>query len=166
MHPPTDNKLFAFDGELIQGQGMVVEIPNQWFNLIAKTTMGTVLNIQGLLGGNVNLSVVGPFNGGDADTLEVRIQTVVRIPNKMWASSCPSMKGLHHVINLRQSSRSLRRMVWDKLACPSHIFAKLPSPFRQQMASLHCKVYHLPLLFAISFCSPKLPLSSTTIYPC
>ena len=30
-HLPTDNKLFAFDGELIQGQGILVEIPNQGY---------------------------------------------------------------------------------------------------------------------------------------
>ena len=35
-HPAANNnKLFAYDGELIQvqGQGSSVEIPNQWFNL-------------------------------------------------------------------------------------------------------------------------------------
>ena len=32
-HPATDGKLFAYDGELIQGQGTLIELPNQWFNL-------------------------------------------------------------------------------------------------------------------------------------
>jgi hypothetical protein len=81
-HPATDNKLFAFDGELIQGQGVVVEIPNQWFNLIPNTTVATWANIQGLLGGDVNLQLLGPFNAGDADTQEVRTRSVVAIPNK------------------------------------------------------------------------------------
>ena len=81
-HAPTDNKLFAFDGELIQGQGSLVEIPNQWFNLVPNTTVGTVANIQGLLGGDANLQLLGPFNAGDADTLEVRTRSVVVIPNK------------------------------------------------------------------------------------
>jgi hypothetical protein len=81
-HPPTDNKLFAFDGELIQGQGSVVEIPNQWFNLIPNTTVATIGNTQGLLGGDVNLQILGPFNVGDADTMEVRTRSVVPIPNK------------------------------------------------------------------------------------
>ncbi len=51
VHPATDNKLFAFNGELIQGQGVVVEIPNQWFNLIPNTTVATTASTQGLLGG-------------------------------------------------------------------------------------------------------------------
>jgi hypothetical protein len=29
--PALDGKLFAFDGELILGQGVLVEIPAQWF---------------------------------------------------------------------------------------------------------------------------------------
>ena len=61
---------------------MVVEIPNQWFNLIANTTMGAVVNIQGLLGGEDNLNAVGLFNNGDADILEVCTWSVVSIPNK------------------------------------------------------------------------------------
>lgn len=81
-HPATDNKLFAFDGELIQGQGIVIEIPNQWFNLIPNTTVATAANIQGLLGGDANLQLLGPFNAGVADTLEVRTRSVVAIPNK------------------------------------------------------------------------------------
>ena len=48
-HPPTDNKLFAYDGELIQGQGSLVELPNQWFNLAPLTTVASVASIGGLL---------------------------------------------------------------------------------------------------------------------
>ena len=80
-HLPTDNKLFAFDGELIQGQGILVEIPN-WFSLIPNITVATAANIQGLLGGDQNVQMLGPFNAGDADTLEIRTRSIVPIPNK------------------------------------------------------------------------------------
>ncbi len=81
-HPPTDNKLFAFDGELIHGQGVIVELPNQWFNLIPNITVATAANIQGLLGGDATLQMLGPFNAGDADTLDIRTRSIVPIPNK------------------------------------------------------------------------------------
>jgi hypothetical protein len=31
--PALDGKLFAFDGELVLGQGVLVEIPAQWFKV-------------------------------------------------------------------------------------------------------------------------------------
>jgi hypothetical protein len=81
-HPPTDNKLFAFDGELIHGQGVIVELPNQWFNLIPNIMVATAANIQGLLGGDATLEMLGPFNAGDADTVDIRTRSIVPIPNK------------------------------------------------------------------------------------
>ena len=81
-HPATDNKLFAFDGELIQGQGSVVEIPNQWFNLAPLTTVATVANAGGLLAADAALATLGPFQAGDPGTIDVRTRYVVPIPNK------------------------------------------------------------------------------------
>ena len=81
-HPATDNKLFAFDGELIQGQGSVVELPNQWFNLAPLTTVATVPNASGLLAADAALTSLGPFQAGDPDTVDVRTRYVVPIPNK------------------------------------------------------------------------------------
>ena len=81
-HPATDNKLFAYDGELIHGQGSLVEIPNQWFNLAPITTVATVGNIGGLLAADANVVAVGPFAAGDPDTIEVRTRFIVAIPNK------------------------------------------------------------------------------------
>jgi hypothetical protein len=34
--PALDGKFFAFDGKLVLGQGVLVEIPAQWFNMTAQ----------------------------------------------------------------------------------------------------------------------------------
>ncbi len=81
-HPNTDNKLFAYDGELIQGQGSVVEIPNQWFNLAPLTTVPTVAHLGGLLAANAEVASVGPFVAGDPNTIEVWTRYIVAVPNK------------------------------------------------------------------------------------
>jgi hypothetical protein len=67
------SQLFAYDGELIQGQGSLVEFPNQWFNLAPLTTIATTANIGGLLAAdaNLNLNSMGPFNAGDPGTLDI-----------------------------------------------------------------------------------------------
>ena len=81
-HGATDNKFFAYDGELIQGQGSLVEVPNQWFNLAPLTTVATVASTQGLLAADANMSALGPHIVGGADTLEVRTRFIVAIPNR------------------------------------------------------------------------------------
>lgn len=81
-HPATDGKLFAFDGELIHGQGTLVEIPNQWFNLTQVVTAPTTANIAAQLAADPNLDRLGPYAAGDADTLEIRTRSITAIPNK------------------------------------------------------------------------------------
>jgi len=81
-HGATDNKLFAYDGELIQGQGTLVEFPNQWFNLAPQTTVATVANIGGLLAADATITSLGPFAAGDPDTIDIRTRFTVAIPNK------------------------------------------------------------------------------------
>ena len=81
-HAATDNKLFAYDGELIQGQGSLVEFPNQWFSLAPQITVATVANIGGLLAADAALTSVGPFAPGDPDTVDIRTRFTVAIPNK------------------------------------------------------------------------------------
>ena len=81
-HAATDNKLFAYDGELIQGQGSLVEFPNQWFSLAPQITVATVANIGGLLAADPTLTSVGPLVAGDPDTIDIRTRFTVAIPNK------------------------------------------------------------------------------------
>ncbi len=44
--PALDGKFFAFDGELVLGQGVLVEIPSQWFNMTAQVQVPTLDNIR------------------------------------------------------------------------------------------------------------------------
>jgi hypothetical protein len=44
--PALDGKFFAFDGKLILGQGVLVEIPAQWFNMTAQVQVPTLNNIR------------------------------------------------------------------------------------------------------------------------
>ena len=81
-HPATDGKLFAYDGELIHGQGPLVELPNQWFNLSPVATVPTTANIAAQLAADPLLALVGPYAIGEADTLEIRTRSITVVPNR------------------------------------------------------------------------------------
>jgi hypothetical protein len=82
-HLATDGKLFIYDGELIQGQGTLIELPNQWFNLTPMVTVPTTAtNIHAQLAANQNSATLGPFVAGAVDTLEIWTRFVMVIPNK------------------------------------------------------------------------------------
>ncbi len=81
-HPATDNKLFAYDGEFVQGQGCLVEIPNPWFNLTPVVMVGTVANIQAQLAADNNIQLVGPFVARNVDSIDIRTRSITAIPNK------------------------------------------------------------------------------------
>lgn len=81
-HPATDNKIFAYEGELVGSQGYLVELLNQWFNLTPVVTVGTVDYIKGLLAADGNARSVGPFATGDANTIDIRTRSISAIPNK------------------------------------------------------------------------------------
>ncbi len=44
--PALDGKFFAFDDELVLGQGFLVEIPSQWFNMTAQVQVPILDNIR------------------------------------------------------------------------------------------------------------------------
>ncbi len=44
--PALDGKFFAFDGNLVLGQEVLVEIPAQWFNMTAQVQAPTLDNIR------------------------------------------------------------------------------------------------------------------------
>ena len=81
-HPATDGKLFAYDGELIQGQGTLVELPNQWFNLTQVITVPTTAGIAARIAAEPQVSIMGPYAAGDAETQEIRTRNLTAIPNK------------------------------------------------------------------------------------
>jgi hypothetical protein len=81
-HPATDGKLFAYDGELIHGQGSLVELPNQWFNLTQVVTAPTTANIAARIAGEPQVEILGPYAAGDAETVDIRTRSIVAVPNK------------------------------------------------------------------------------------
>ncbi len=40
--PALDNRFFAYDGELVQGQGLLLELLNNVFNLVNATVVPTI----------------------------------------------------------------------------------------------------------------------------
>ncbi|KAL3810349.1 hypothetical protein ACHAXA_003078 [Cyclostephanos tholiformis] len=81
-HPATDGKLFAYDGELVSGQGPLAEIPNSCFNLSPVVVAPTTASIATQLAADPHLQLVGPYAVGNADTIELRSRNVIAIPNK------------------------------------------------------------------------------------
>ena len=83
MDATTNGKLFAYQGELVQGVGLLVEIPDDWFNLTATIVVPLVTSAQALLAADTNVSVnFGPYAVGDANTKEIRTQKVCVLPTK------------------------------------------------------------------------------------
>ena len=86
-HPATDNRIFAFEGELIGTQGYLVEVPDDSFNLTNRMILPEVgLVVRCLLAADPQATILGPFADGEANTSPARIRFVVPIPNKKYAS--------------------------------------------------------------------------------
>ena len=77
-----DNKLFAFDGELVGGQGCIVELPDDLFHqLNVQVHVGTVDHIKNELAGDAALDfMMGPFSNADAGTEVVKTRMACIIP--------------------------------------------------------------------------------------
>jgi hypothetical protein len=81
-HPATDNRIFAFEGELIGTQGYLVEVPDDSFNLTNRMILPEVGLVRGLLAADPQATILGPFADGEANTAPARTRFVVPIPNK------------------------------------------------------------------------------------
>jgi hypothetical protein len=81
--PTTNNKLFTFQGDVVQGVASMVHIPDDWFNLTARVLVPTVTNARGLLAADTDTSLTfGPYAAGDVDTEEVCSRKVCVLPTK------------------------------------------------------------------------------------
>ncbi len=81
--PALDGKFFAFDGELILGQGVLVEIPAQWFNMTAQVQVPTLDNIRIQMAANASPSLtLGPYAGGNPNTVAIKTRAAVVLPHK------------------------------------------------------------------------------------
>jgi hypothetical protein len=78
-----DGKFFAFDGKLILGQGVLVEIPAQWFNMTAQVQLPTLDNIRAQLADNASPTLtLGPYAGGNLDTVVIKTWVAMVLPHK------------------------------------------------------------------------------------
>lgn len=84
-HPATDNKLFAFEGDVIGTQGYLVELSDDTFNLVGHMILPTVGLVRGILAANLDATTVGPFAEGDANTSRLRTRGLVPVPHKYAA---------------------------------------------------------------------------------
>jgi hypothetical protein len=81
--PALDGKFFAFDGKFILGQGVLVEIPAQWFNMTAHLQVPTVNNIRVQLAADASPTLtLGPYAGGDPNTVAIKSRAVMVMPHK------------------------------------------------------------------------------------
>ena len=93
--PSTDGKFFAYDGELIHGQGSLVEVPSQWFNLTNVVHGPTVDNIRAAIAASNDPSLLmGPFQQGDPDTMELRARSTVVLPHKYVGLFLSQLEGI------------------------------------------------------------------------
>jgi hypothetical protein len=80
--PALDGKLFAFDGELVLGQGVLVEIPAQWFK-VAQAQVPTVDHIRARLAADASPTLtLGSYAGGDFDTVAIKSRAAMVLPHK------------------------------------------------------------------------------------
>jgi hypothetical protein len=81
--PALDGRFFAFNGKLILGQGVLVEIPAQWFNMTAQVQVPTVDNIRARLAADASPTLtLGPYAGGNPDTVAIKSREAMVLPHK------------------------------------------------------------------------------------
>lgn len=79
-----DNKIFAYDGELIANQAHTVEIPTEVFGLLNNQVLvSTVATIQAFLQANVDNEWMGPFTADDQGTEIVKGRKIIPIPHSV-----------------------------------------------------------------------------------
>ena len=78
-----DNRFFAYNGELVQGHGLLVELPNNVFNLVTATVVPTVVAIRTHLAAHSQGDqLFDPLAAGDPDTVLSRSRASMLLPNK------------------------------------------------------------------------------------
>jgi hypothetical protein len=81
--PTLDGKFFAFNGELTLGQGALVEIPAQCFNMTAHVQVPTLNNIRARLAADASPTLtLGPYAGGNPNTVAIKTRAAMVLPHK------------------------------------------------------------------------------------
>jgi hypothetical protein len=63
--------MFGFKGDLVDSQGSLITIPNEWFHLTCNVNVANAGMIWGLLAADPGCMVVGPFADGRYTSLFV-----------------------------------------------------------------------------------------------
>jgi hypothetical protein len=93
--PALDEKFFAFDGKLVLGQGVLVEIPTQWFNMTAQVQVPTMDNIRAQLAANASPTLtLCPFAGGNPKTVAIKSWPGMVLPHKYVGLLLAQPKGM------------------------------------------------------------------------
>jgi hypothetical protein len=117
-----DGKYFVFDGEPVLSQGVLVEIPAQWFNMTAQVQVPTLDNIRVQLAANASPTLTfGPYVGGDPDTVAIKTWAAIVLPHKYVGLFLAQPDGI-------PPPPSWRLMVPREHALPSPSTVKWPSP--------------------------------------
>jgi hypothetical protein len=154
--PALDGKFFAFNGKLVLGQGVLVKIPAQWFNMTAQVQVPTLNNIRAWLPMPHSLSPWAPMLTGRPWSF----------PTSMSAYSWRSPMESLCVVTSTPYSPSWRPIVPWEHALPSPSTVKWPSP-SPLGGSPPCRLFPLPHLHVMSPSSRNpTSFSATTFQPC
>jgi hypothetical protein len=74
------NKMHAFHGEVINGNGILVHVPDDCFNQANKVQVPTLASAKALLAADLTLTSFGPFGANDADTTAARTRLACVLP--------------------------------------------------------------------------------------
>jgi hypothetical protein len=78
-----DGKFSAFDGKLVLGQGVLVEIHVHWFDMTAQVQVPTLNNIWVRLTADASPTLtLGPYAGGNPNTLVINTRAAMVLPHK------------------------------------------------------------------------------------
>ena len=93
--PDLDEKIFAFDGELVKNHGHTVEINAGVFSLLANQVLVvTVGQILTALAGTSKMEWMGPYTAGDGNTKVVKTRRIVIIPHSVLGLFLASPNGI------------------------------------------------------------------------
>ncbi len=122
--PTLDGKFFAFDGKFVLGQGVLVEIPAQWFNMTAQVQVPTLNNIWVQLAADTSPTLtLGPYAGGNPNTVAIKPGLPWSFPTSMSAYSWRSPMESLRIITLTPSSPPAGQWYRGSMCCPHQVLS-------------------------------------------
>jgi hypothetical protein len=165
--PALDGKSYAFDGKLVLGQGVLVEIPAQWFNMTAQVQVPTLNNIREQLAAHASPTLtLGPYAGCNLNTVAIKTRAAMVLPHKYvglllaQSDGIPPRYYFNTILPLLEADGTVGASVALTKYCQMTItiIAEGSPP---------CRLFPLPHLHVMSpsSCNPT-SFSTTTSQPC